>query len=513
MKKTLIAAILSMCVVGAFGKTFLDKTNLSQLNFRVLDSGQVAWNEEDGSAVVYVGSPSEVKNLRVVDPTALRGFRRKIITDELTFNASAGTTKNADGSFRYTYHPNTAVYEYEYKAIEPKQEGYVYNGTTWNNGPQWGEGIYVQGNDGTYVTAGLTVGQTFATKDDPVSYYYKHKYVKVTIDVISKDTNIEALDYTYGQYQGGFGDMDPMGVTRTITYNGRRATIEIHIDYGHDNVYVNVSNISAACTGIGDNIAVNDLKVNNIWIKDRISYESRSSSIGPGRKRKTDEQAILSGAFNLYELRYWAKHLYDGNRGQHWANYQATNHVDMKSNFITWAGSRTAIGGSADGMQFIQNSMTFMSFTGSSSTNDLIGTPYEGVQIAITDIKQVNDDSDQDYGCWTIDVAIDVPSGKTAPSLSMMEVLYAPGLEKPIIWYPIICRWDPTDEYGTSYHVVIPQVYAEPSKGFFKVRAVVNPLANKLKIKAEVQLIGSDGLMYKLSWPSGGGAVTATLVE
>lgn len=512
MKKTLIASILSMCVVGAFGKTFLDKTNTSQLNYRVLDSGQVAWNEEDGSAVVYVGSPSEVKNLRVVDPTALRGFRRKIITDELTFNASAGTTKNTDGSFRYTYHPNTAVYEYEYIAVDPRQDGYVYNGTTWDNGPQWGEGIYVQGNNGTYVSAGLTVGQTFATKDDPVTYYYKHKYVKVTIDIISKDTNIEAVDYTYSQYQGGFGDMDPMGATRTITYNGRRATIEIHIDYGHDSVYVEVRDISAACTGIGDNIMVNDLKTNNIYIKDRLSYESNSSGKGPGAKKRTAEQEILANSFNLYELRYWAKHLYDGNRGHHWANYPATNNVNMKSHFVMWNSGTTAIGGSAEGMQFISNSRTFMQFA-DVGTNDVVGTPYEGVQIAITDISQVHDDSDPDYGCWTIDVAIDVPAGKTAPSLNMLEVTYAQKLDKPIIWIPIFARWDATDEFGTSYHVVIPQVYAEPTSGFFRVSATVNPLGNKLKIKAELQVVGSDGLMYKLTWPSGGGAVTATLVD
>lgn len=42
------------------------------------------------------------------------------------------------------------------------------------------------------------------------------------------------------------------------------------------------------------------------------------------------------GKFELGKLRHWTAHLYDGNRGQHWANYNATNTVRMAGHKLSF---------------------------------------------------------------------------------------------------------------------------------------------------------------------------------
>ena len=146
MKKGLILTVLSMLAVAASAKTYIDKTNLDQLSFRVLDSGQVAWNEEDGSAVIYMGSPTEVKNIRVTDPTALRGYRMKTITDELTLAASANMNAVV-GGFRWVANSSAdaAIYQYEYVDISKTGHDVTYDAAKGTAGSpeHWDSGLYI----------------------------------------------------------------------------------------------------------------------------------------------------------------------------------------------------------------------------------------------------------------------------------------------------------------------------------------------------------------------------------
>ena len=50
-----------------------------------------------------------------------------------------------------------------------------------------------------------------------------------------------------------------------------------------------------------------------------------------------------------------------------------------------------------------------------------------------------------------------------------------------------------------------------PSAGFFRVGCSASQYYNRVKVKATLSVLGSDGYMYKLTFPEGGGAVTAVL--
>lgn len=528
MKKGLILTVLSMLAVVASAKTYIDKTNLDQLSFRVLDSGQVAWNEEDGSAVIYMGSPTEVKNIRVTDPTALRGYRMKTITDELTLAASANMNAVV-GGFRWVANSSAdaAIYQYEYVDLAKTGHDRKYDAAKGTAGEpsHWESGLYIKNNDGTYtattVADGTIVGGSNSVQN--IQYAYRHKYLMLQVDVISKDSSIEELDFLFSQSAGGgLGDMDPIGTSRRISYDGRRATVTVKVNYVSGNgKFVELTGFTAKCLGIGDVVQANDLLVNKIFFYDKLTDENGRSTGHKirikGVEDDEDEEDPTAGAFDLYNLRYWAKHLYDGNRGQDWANYAATNHINMKTKSIYWGASHNSEG------DYIYNAMMGVSgnsfFFNVGNDQWLVYTPagasdipvqYQGIEIAITAIHQ-DTSSEANPGCWTIDVDINVPSGKTAPGLDQLEVLYSAGMERPCLWYPIVCTWESTG--ANSYHVVIPIAYAEPSKGFWKVRFNHSPTSSKLKIKAGLQVIGTDGRMYDLAWPEGGGAVTATLAE
>lgn len=513
--------VLSMMTVLASAKTFLDKTNLDQLNFRVLDAGQVTWNEEDGSAVIYVGSPTEVKNIRVADPTALRGFRYKTINDELTVNASAAFTQPSAGVFRWVS-SNSDTYKYEYNDI-PKTGSDVK--VSAYDSSHWIIGYATKNNDGTYTDVSLPVDTLIGGSNltSNVQYAYKHKYVELSVEVISKDTNIQELDYVYDQSAAAsLGDMDPIGTERQIIYDGRHATINIKVKYTSGNgKYVQLSNFSAACIGIGDVQQANDLKQNKIYIFDRITDENgRGTRKIRRRNAEADviddgEEDPTAGAFDLYELRYWAKHLYDGNRGQDWSKYAASNHVYMGKMYgLYWStvsAGEAFMGISGNSMLFSSGGESWFEYTPDLS-NTLEGTEYEGVQIAFTSISQPNGTGKDNP--WVLEIIIDVPAGSTIPPKALMDVMYTPGLERPCLWYPIVCEWESLDNgAGKEWRITVPQTYSVPNKGFWKIKFRPFDTKSMLKIKCAIQAMGADGRMYKLEWPEGGGAVTATLVE
>ena len=505
-----------MCTVLASAKTFVDKTNLDQLQFRVLDSGQMAWNEEDGSAVLYVGSPSEVKNLRVTDPTALRGFRYKTISDELTLCCTNPRITRVTGGFKWTRSSSADApyYKYEYKDVSRYGHDVTYVASKGSasvaDSGHWESGLYINNGDGTYTATTLADGTLIGGSNyvGNVQYAYQHKYLEFVIDIVSKDVNIEELDFNYSESaSGGIGDMDPINVTREIVYNGRSASLILHVNYtSGDGKMFEVKNFSATCMGEGDVVQVNDLLQNQIWIYDSLTDEN-------GR-RDTDrdgEYDQIAGAFNLYNLRKWAKNLYNGNRGEHWANYKATNHVDLADKVLYWSVGRNMIGVSGNNMFFNSGDDQWMVYYPGTAAD--IPVEYQGVTLEFSAIRQ-NKANEEDPNCWTMDVEINVPAGKSVPGTEMLEMLYCTGLERPCLWYPIVCEWRSLDNgAGLSYRVIMPLAYSEPTKGFWKARINTGNWSNKLKIKAQLQCIGSDGKMYNLSWPTGGGTVTATLAD
>lgn len=512
----ILVGLVAMMSVLASAKTFIDKTNLDQLNYRVLDSGQFAWTEEDGSAVLYVGSPTEVKNIRVTDPTALRGYRYKFIDDELSFNAddafvSTVTSNSTTFTFTYSSAQHESLKQIKYRDIE-QTGGHGYAVTNNNiKINDWYGGLYVKNGDTYTVASGLPdgtiVGGTNQTYKS-VQYAYGYKCITLTVDVIAHDTAIEELDFLYQEsVSSGIGDMDPIHTSRRIIYDGRHARIEVDLTYtSGDGKFIKMSDFTAKCRGIGDVEMVNDLTQNKIFIFDKLAEEE-----GINRrdflKDKTDTLRKTLNGFDLSNLRYWAKHLYDGNRGEHWSKYPAYEHVNMSNRWFRFVGNY-AHGPSGNGYTFAKDGNEFLSYEQGTSSG---GGQYDGVQIAFTAINNAHRPNGEPL---SLDIIIDVPEGKTRPPMDLFRVQWKDDLTDSL-WLPINGVWTQTDADGLEWHIEIPEAYSAPinKAGFYRIYLNAEPYTNKVKITAELQVVGSDGYMYKLSWPSGGGAVTATLVD
>lgn len=516
----ILVGLVAMMSVLASAKTFIDKTNLGQLNYRVLDSGQFAWTEEDGSAVLYVGSPTEVKNIRVIDPTALRGYRYKFIDDELSFNADdvfVSTVTSNSTSFTFTYKSaqHESLKKTKYRDLDQTGSGSVVEGGKIKVS-DWYDGIYIKNSDGTYTATvppdGTIIGGTNQT-NKAINYAYGYKCITLTVDVIAHDTAIEELDFLYQEStSSGLGDMDPIHTSRRIVYDGRHARIEVDLTYtSGDGKFVKLSNFTAKCRGIGDVEMVNDLTQNKILIYDTLFQEEGRSG---GFRRDPATGKIIRGegadelpGFDLANLRKWAKHLYDGNRGVDWSKYPALEHVSMSNRWSRYV-DNYAHGPSGNGYTFAKDGNEFLSYEhGESSGNG----QYSGVQVAFTAINTANSNTGDPL---SLDIIIDVPAGKTRPPMDLFRVQWKDDLLDSL-WLPINCVWTQTDDAGLEWHIEVPAAYSGPlnNAGFYRIFLNSEPYTNKVKITAELQVVGSDGYMYKLTWPSGGGAVTATLVD
>ena len=523
MKKVIIFTVMALCSVVASAKTFLDKTNINQLDYRVLDAGQVAWNEEDGSAVIYVGSPSEVKNIRVIDPAALSGFRYREI-DDLVYNAGGGllslSTNNV--TFKWTSNEATDAARYHYEYIQcPVTTGsrqYTVTNNTYVGADNWYKlGFYVKnGEEYEHVDLpdGMIVGGTNQV-DKSIIYYIKHKYMLLTLDVISKDNNLDNVDYYYYETPGGLGEvtLDPITTTRTITYNGRQAHIEIKVDnVVKDDIYCGISDIEAWTVANGDIIHATDLSKVNFYFYDSLTgpREDYDTKKNPMTKEEVEITDPTYGAFNLYKLREWGKNLYNGNRGEDWAKYTAAKSVNMGIHLLSWkdlGGGGAYMGASGKSFIMGQGDRTYLQFN-PAEADAVEQTDYRNVRVVITKFEKVDN-------CWTIWLNIDDPDSAN-PTLQQFDVLYAPTLNKPIVWYPTICDWVETETTvpGTrEYIITIPEALSEPNSGFWKVVGNFAPNASKILFKAGIQMQGEDGLVYDITFPNGGGTVTATLVE
>lgn len=501
-RMTLMLFVLSMIGVAS-ATSFLDKTSTDQLTYRALAPGQVAWNEEDGSAVMYIGSPSEDKNLRVIDPAALRGYRYKEIDEELTFNCDSRMQMLEDSTFKL----NNFSYSWPH-------DGYVYqeitgtntvvtNATTSGYSPDLQHYATYDPTTDTYTDVTLPVGFRFNVDND-TRYYHKKMYWDFTVTIISKYSNIQSVDYVYSEKQGGIGDFCNYVQQRTLTYDGRKAILCIRLMEGTTpGIWFQVTGFSAVCSGIGDDLGyINDCSNTVFMIRDN------------------------EGVYNLGNLRHELYHKYDGNRGENWSKYPAYTTVDLRANPIMWvntnANVNSSIGISGTSMIFAFAGSSYMQYI-PATASDLDGTPYEGLQITITDImgaptnrKTVSGDYDgnNDYSAYITDdnqIAIPFACSVSVPG-EYIEILYKEDLLYPF-WMPIEATlYDVSNGAGTKWLAVIPEnYYVDHEKGFWKISANVLATKNRLNIKATVSVMGDDGKMYKLTFPSGGGAVTAVL--
>jgi len=131
--------------------------------------------------------------------------------------------------------------------------------------------------------------------------------------IISVPTKYVINNVTYNtEYPLGFGDMHSFKVEETIVSDTRRIISFREIDSGNAASYFRIKNIKVTVMDFGETQCLNDTTTRNFVIKD-------------------DE-----GTYHLNNLRHELYHKYDGNRGEHWANYVAKNHVYLENHDLVF---------------------------------------------------------------------------------------------------------------------------------------------------------------------------------
>ena len=117
--------------------------------------------------------------------------------------------------------------------------------------------------------------------------------------------DIAEVRYTVHAVQAGLMAAD---MSVQITYNGSTAILDCHItEYTASATIVDITPMRYA---FGDRDVVNDLTSNRFELKDAL------------------------GEFDFADLRRWTRDLYNGNRGEDWAAYNAKKRVNLAGNAL-----------------------------------------------------------------------------------------------------------------------------------------------------------------------------------
>jgi hypothetical protein len=482
LKYLIFGAIAIASVVNAFAGSpvYGSATSTDQLTYRVLDGGQVAWMEDDGSAVMYVGSVNESKNLKVTDPAALRGCRVFRIDAELSKSCSKNMSIETGGAFKFK--PDADILN--------NPDGYEYHIITDDEVAVSGVDYYIKDSEGNYSKSSVSEGQSLPAN----TYYLKKPYWICRVMIVSKDSNIIELDYQYLERASTDTDFNLCRTSRTITYDGRYAYLDIKVSYGspdgqgNTRDYFSVSNFSANTIGIGDKYGyINNLSKTKFYIHDSLC--------------STNEYSSAYG-FDLYRLREWAMHLYDGNRGEHWYTYDAKSDVNMLKNRLLFSSVSTAetnkyaIGISGRNLDFNYNGIPFMSYRKSESGQNLDSNRIQITKFEILDSNEC---------------VIEFMSTFKVDNPSLIKIMHKIELDKGD-YYSIPYALEEMDDTGMYFKATIPSSYYEQyNTGFFRIYYESDQYLDTLKIAATISVLGEDGKYYKLKIPAGGGAVTAEL--
>lgn len=233
-----------------------------------------------------------------------------------------------------------------------------------------------------------------------------------------------------------------------------------------------VDNISVYAKEFGDGEGFNDLTLTTFMLRDSM------------------------GVIDFANLRHWAAHLYDGNRGEHWANYPAANNVRLAGHKLVfdrqmdyWAGmsAKTQLvvqAGGTDAVHIERLNPTMPAYT----------------YFAITSILR---DSATDTVTMTYTHDI------TGFTLEGMRVLVSDDLAGP--WFSL-----PEEDYTATVDTVTVPNWTG-NVGFFKLvyqgaytDAVRVTLRGSVVVKDALILRGTDSKYYRIT--VSGGTLTATEV-
>ncbi len=234
-----------------------------------------------------------------------------------------------------------------------------------------------------------------------------------------------------------------------------------------------VNNISVYAKAFGDTAGVNDLTLTTFLLKDSL------------------------GQIDFANLRHWAAHLYDGNRGEHWSAYPAKSTVRLAGQPVMYDDDKTFTSLVSLNTQLVFQARTVQALSIEPRDAEMPSYTY----FYITSIDSTEADV-------TITYAHDI----NGFNLDELGVLWAEELKG--IWYAL-----PESDYtATGDTVNIPRIKFGRCTGFFKLvyhgsmsSAVRITLRGSVIVKDALILRGADSKYYKIT--VSGGSLSAEEVS
>ena len=290
--------------------------------------------------------------------------------------------------------------------------------------------------------------------------------------IITAPPTVDVTDFAYTVYDGGqessitplaasIARLERQGNTAVITFSKGNAP------------YAEVRGIAVYAKEFGDGDGFNDLTTTTFLLKDSL------------------------GQIDFANLRDWAKHLYDGNRGEDWARYAASDTVKFDGKPVVYDSGKTFTS-----LVSLHTQLVFQAGTVQAMSIEPrnVETPTY-TYFYITSISNTADDVSLTY-------AHDI----TGFSLDGFGVMWAEELDG--IWY-----WLPEGDYtATASTVTIPRIKIGHNTGFFKLvyhgamtDAVRVTLRGTVVVKDALILRGTDSKYYKIT--VSGGSLSAEEVS
>lgn len=273
------------------------------------------------------------------------------------------------------------------------------------------------------------------------------------------------------------GDIAPQTPSFSRLEQDRNVAVITFVKGSAPSAYV--EKISVYAKEFGDGEGYNDLTLTTFMLRDSM------------------------GVIDFANLRHWAAHLYDGNRGEHWASYAAKRMVRLDGRGIAFDQDREFVA--------TMTKSTNLVVQAGAATAITIGHG-PGVQAVSYTYFRITDIDVTSPPAVTLGFAHDI-GGFTTEGLG---VLYADELTGP--WVSVA-----EGDYAVAYNgdgtgtITIPRGNEAAATGFFKLAyfgamtdAVRITLRGSVVVRDALILRGTDSKYYRIS--VSGGTLTATEV-
>jgi len=288
-------------------------------------------------------------------------------------------------------------------------------------------------------------------------FTYNPTLDRYTITTTATNTIIITVPQTYNVTDFGYhyedvpieGDIAPLTHgTASLERNGNVAVITVAKGSG-PSAYVD--NIAVYAKEFGDGEGFNDLTLTTFMLKDSM------------------------GQIDFANLRHWAAHLYDGNRGEHWSAYPAKSTVRLAGQPVMYDDDKTFTSLVSLNTQLVFQARTVQALSIEPRDAEMPSYTY----FYITSID-----------CTEADVTITYAHDIDGFNLDELGVLWAEELKG--VWYAL-----PENDYtATSDTVSIPRIKFGRRTGFFKL-VYHGSMSSAVRITLRGSVIVKDALILR----------------